>query len=40
MIETIVTVVGAAQLARCFIALIETLEKPSAPPAKAKRREP
>ena len=40
MIGTMVTITGAIQLASCFMALIEALEKPSAPPAKAKRREP
>ena len=41
MMETIVAIAGAIQLASWFMALIEAIEKPSAPPpTKARRREP
>mgnify|MGYP004571690105 CR=1 FL=1 len=41
MMETIVAIAGAIQLAGWFMALIEAIEKPPAPkPSKAKRREP
>ena len=41
MMETIVAIAGAIQLTRWFMALIEAVEKPSAPPpSKARRREP
>lgn len=32
MMETIIAIAGAVQLTRCIMALIEALEKPSAPP--------
>lgn len=40
MMETIIAIAGAVQLTRCIMALIEALEKPSAPPpdqSKAQR---
>lgn len=41
MMGTIVAIAGAIQIVNWFMALIETIEKPSAPkPSKAKRREP
>lgn len=41
MMETIMAIAGAVQFTRCIMALIEALEKPSAPPpTKARRREP
>lgn len=41
MMETIVAIAGAIQLASWLMALIEAIEKPSAPPpTKARRREP
>lgn len=41
MTETIVAIAGAIQLTRWLMALIEVIEKPSAPPpTKARRREP
>ena len=41
MMKTIIAIAGAVQLTRCIMALIEALEKPSAPPpTKARHREP
>lgn len=41
MMETIIAIAGAVQLTRCIMALIEALEKPSAPPpTKARHRSP
>lgn len=38
--QYIITIAGAIQIVNWFMALIETIEKPSAPkPSKAKRRE-
>lgn len=39
--QYIITIAGTIQIVNWFMALIETIEKPSAPkPSKAKRREP
>ena len=41
MMETIVAIAGAIQLANWLMSLIEAIKKPPAPkPSKAKRREP
>ena len=41
MMESIVAIAGAIQLANWLIPLIEAIEKPPAPkPSKEKRREP
>lgn len=41
LMQYIITIAGAIQLAGWFMALIEAIEKPPAPkPSKAKRREP
>ncbi len=41
MMGTIIAIAGAIQLTSWFVALIEAVEKPSAPPpSKARHREP